>query len=146
MNPDPRGDLRVGPRLTIPAAELNFETSRSGGPGGQHVNKVETQVTLRWNPGASEALREADRTWLQERLASRLTRDGDLVVRSSEHRSQSRNLENARERLRELVRDALAHPRVRRKTKPTRASQRRRLEEKRRRGERKRLRGDRPDA
>ena len=125
-------DLRIGPRLTIPADELAFETSRSGGPGGQHVNKVETKVTLRWRPGASRVL--------SERLAARLTRSGDLAVHASRYRSQSRNLEDARERLAGLVRAALAPVRQRKPTRPTRGSKERRLEAKRRRGETKRRR------
>ena len=133
-------DLRIGPRLTIPADELAFETSRSGGPGGQHVNKVETKVTLRWRPGASRVLSDRQRALLTERLAARLTRSGDLAVHASRYRSQSRNLEDARERLAGLVRAALAPVRQRKPTRPTRGSKERRLEAKRRRGETKRRR------
>jgi len=130
--------------LVIPAGELREEVSRSGGPGGQHVNKVSTRVTLRWSVAASQALAPAQRQRMLARLASRLTREGELIVQSDEARSQLQNRLAARARLALLVREALREPKVRHATRPTRASQKRRREGKRRRAGVKRLRG-RPD-
>lgn len=124
------GTLPVNARLSIPLGEVRVAFSRSGGPGGQNVNKVETQVEARWNPGASAVLRDDDRAWLAEKLASRLTSEGDLIVVSSRFRTQSANREDALRRLGETVRAALVRPRRRKKTRPSRASQQRRLDAK----------------
>ena len=123
--------LEVRPGLEIPGGELVVDYARSGGPGGQNVNKVSTKVVLRWSVRESSALSEHDRAWLLQRLASRLTREGELVLHSSAHRERGRNLEEARERLAGIVREALKRPRRRRATRPTRASRKRRLEAKR---------------
>jgi len=131
-------DLRIGPTLTIPAAELRESFARSSGPGGQNVNKVASKVELRWNPGDSAALRPADRAWLMARLAGRLTAEGDLVIRSSRTRDQVRNRADARALLAEQVRAALVRPRRRVATRPTRSSVERRIAGKKRRGEVKR--------
>ena len=131
-------DLRVGPRLCIRGAELDFETSRSGGPGGQNVNKVETRVTLRFNVQRSACFDERTRLWLLQRLAPDLTTAGELLLHASRFRSQARNIEDARDRLAELLRDALVRPRQRRATRPTHGSTKRRLGEKRRRSDLKR--------
>ena len=134
-------DLRIGPRLCIPGAELRYETSRAGGPGGQNVNKLETRVTLRFDVLHSASLDERTRQWLAGRLASELTAQGELVLHASRFRSQARNLEDARERLAERLQAALERPRTRRATRPTKGSQQRRLSNKRHRGELKRERG-----
>jgi ribosome-associated protein len=134
------GDLRINRALVIPAAELSETFSRSSGPGGQNVNKVESKVELRWNPAASGALSERDRAWLIHRLGSSLTVTGDLVVRSSRTRDQARNRADARERLAEQVRAALHRPRRRVATKPSRGSIERRITGKKRRGDVKRAR------
>jgi ribosome-associated protein len=131
-------DLPVGRGLSIPAAELHETASRSGGPGGQHVNKASTRVTLRWNVPASAALGDAARRRLLDALESRLTRDGDLVVHAGRRRSRAQNRELARERLAELVAEALAPRRPRVPTRATRASRARRTAEKQRQAERKR--------
>jgi len=133
-------DLPVRPGLVIPAAELEEAASRSGGPGGQHVNKTSTRVTLRWHLRASESLDPVDRTRLLRRLGTRLTRAGDLVVHARRHRSRARNRELARERLVEIVLDALATRTSRTATRPTRASRKRRLDDKRHRSSVKRTR------
>ena len=134
-------DLPIDDRRVIPARELSVGYARSGGPGGQNVNKVETKVELRWRPATSEALGEADRAWVAKRLASRLTKDGELIVTSSRTRERGRNLEDARDRLAAIVRTALERPKPRRKTRPTRAARERRLGEKKARGATKKDRG-----
>jgi ribosome-associated protein len=134
-------DLRIHARLVIPGAELAEAASRAGGPGGQHVNKSNTRVTLRWDVATSEALSPAQRRRLRARLASRLTRGGVLVVHAGGARSRARNREAARERLAELVRDALRQSPRRVATRPGRGAVERRLAEKKRRSARKRERG-----
>lgn len=137
-------DLTVR-NVTIPSHELEWRFSRSGGPGGQHANTSDTAAELRWYPADSEALRGAARDRVLQRLGDRLTADGALIVRAAEHRSQHRNRAEALRRLADLVDGALRPPaRARRPTRPSRAAQRRRVEDKRRRGELKRLR-QRPD-
>jgi ribosome-associated protein len=138
--------LPVGPRLAIPDAELEERFVRSSGPGGQNVNKVASKVELRWRVTDSRALAgldERDRTWLLGRLASRLTEGGDLIVTSSVTRDQLQNRADARDKLAAIVRAALARPRPRKATRPSRGSVERRLTAKRQRSARKRDR--RPD-
>ena len=140
------GDLPAGPRLVIPAGELRAEAVRSGGPGGQNVNKVASQVQLRWNVRESPSLDEEARRRLLERLGPRLTAGGELLVKASGHREQARNLQEARERLSRLVEAALSPPRPRVPTRPTRASRERRLAQKKRRGDRKKDRSIPPES
>ena len=133
--------LPIQGKLTLPPEELQLRYSRSGGPGGQNVNKVETKVELRFAIRASSVLSETQRDRLLERLEPRLTKDGVLIIASSEYRERSRNLEAARDRLANLLRSALKVDRVRRASKPTKGSQKRRLEGKRQRSDTKRMRG-----
>jgi len=136
-------DLVVTPRLTIPAGELAFAFARSGGAGGQNVNKVSSKVELRWNPTTSAALGADDRSWLISRLANRLTTDGTLIVTSTATRDQIKNRGDAESKLVLIVRSALDRPKMRRATRPSRSSKRRRVEDKRHRSEIKRnRRGD----
>lgn len=143
----PGGDLTIpaGPGiptgLVVPAAELTERFSRSPGPGGQSVNTTDSRVELVFEVASSPTLTPSQRNRVATRLGDRLT-DGALVVTASEHRSQHRNRIAARERLTELLREALSPPPPpRRATKPTRGSQRRRLESKKQRGQTKSLRG-----
>lgn len=132
--------------FTIPADELDFRASRSGGPGGQHVNKAATKVEVLWNVAESPSLSEEQRLRIRKRLANRIDKHGVLHVASEEQRSQLRNREAATARLQELVRRAIKPPKRRKKTKPSKAAREKRLREKRARAERKRQRGPvRPD-
>ena len=128
-------DLVISDRLTIPAGELGLAFARSGGSGGQNVNKVSSKVELRWNVASSTALADADRTWLLDKLASRLTSDGTLIVVSQLTRDQIKNRDDAESKLVLIVRTALVRPKTRRATKPSRAAKRRRLDGKRHRAE-----------
>ena len=134
------GDLRVREGIVIPGGELTVTASRSPGPGGQHVNKTSTRVTLTWDVSSTRALTTRQRARVASRLGSRIGRDGTLKVHVSDTRPQARNRAMARDRLAALVDDAL---RVRRPRIPTRApasAVRRRVEGKKRRGELKKLR------
>ena len=124
-------------RCVIPADELDIRATRSGGPGGQHVNTSSTRVEVRWNVGESPSITESDRERILEKLASRIDRHGVLRVVASARRSQLQNRETAIERLHELVNRALTRPKPRKKTKPSKAAKEARLNEKRRRAERK---------
>ncbi len=129
------GGVRVGPRLTVPRDELEFRFSRSGGPGGQNVNKVETRVELLFDVEGSRALDEAQRERLRAGLSGRIDSRGVLHVASERHRSRKRNIDDVVERFAELLRQALAPRKKRRPTRPTRASKERRLGAKRKRAE-----------
>ena len=130
--------LRVNNTIVIPRAELVVRATRSGGPGGQHVNTSSTRIELLWNPTTSGALTDAQRARLTAKLAARLDAEGFVRVVSSESRSQRQNREAAEARLAEQVRKALVVPKKRIPTKPSRAAKERRLEAKRKRGEKKR--------
>lgn len=124
------GALVISADLSIPRNELTFRASRAGGPGGQHVNKASTRVELVWSVRHSRALDEPQRAILTEKLAARLDSDGELRVVASEHRSQSRNRDEAEDRLARLVRQALRPRKARRATRPTRSSIEKRLRSK----------------
>jgi ribosome-associated protein len=133
-------DVRLRRGVRIPANELEFRASRSSGPGGQSVNTTSSKVELRWDVAASPVLGATQRSRLLDRLASRLTADGVLILVGSEHKSQHRNREAVLARFRAIVGEALEPPKPRRRTRPTRASRERRLAAKKQRGETKRLR------
>ena len=129
----PDGYLEITPSLLLPLAELEFRATRSGGPGGQHVNTSSTRIEVWWDVRASPTLTEAQRAQLLARLSSRLDGEGRLRVVASESRSQLRNREAATERLRDLVASALTVRKPRKRTKPNRAAKAARLQAKRRR-------------
>ena len=125
--------LVVTPELRIPRTELEYRASRSGGPGGQHVNTSSTRIEVWWDVAGSAALDEAQRDRLLARLATRLDGAGRLRLVSGATRSQLKNRAEVTERLAEVVARALHVPKPRKKTKPSRAAKAARLEAKRRR-------------
>ncbi len=131
--------LRVRRGLVIPESELSESVSRSSGPGGQHVNKTSTRVTLRWNVRCSDVLSDVQRNRLLSRLQHRLTTQGELVLHASS-RSQARNREAVRERLASVVQEALATQRTRVPSKPSKRSVSRGIAAKKRKTETKRAR------
>ncbi|HSM36199.1 MAG TPA: alternative ribosome rescue aminoacyl-tRNA hydrolase ArfB [Longimicrobiales bacterium] len=139
MNEQGRG-IRLAPRVVVAPGELEVRATRSGGPGGQHVNTSSTRIELSWNVAASPSIAEDVRERLLDRLSARLHGEGILRVVASGSRSQRRNRQEALERMRELVQAALKRRKRRRPTKPSRAAVQKRIDEKKRRSERKRRR------
>jgi ribosome-associated protein len=137
--------LFVTARVRIPAQELTVRATKSGGPGGQHVNTSSTRVEVVWNARASTALTDDERTRLEQRLATKLDARGNLRVVAADTRSQTQNRALALARLAALVRNGLVVPKVRRATKPSRGEKERRLDEKKRRAHIKRDRRWGPD-
>ncbi len=121
-------------------SELLFSTSRSSGPGGQNVNKVNSKVTLRWPLANSTILTEEEKELLLRKLASRLTTEGELMIISQQSRSQQQNKELAIEKLDALLTKAFAKKKVRKATKPSKAAVQNRIEKKKRHSEKKKMR------
>ena len=133
--------LTINERLVIPVDEIQFVSSRGGGPGGQHVNKVSSRVTLRFDVAGSPSLEDQDRDRLMLALAARISNDGVLQISSHASRSQAANKADVTERFRQLLVDALRAPKKRKATRPSAGARRRRLEGKRHRAKLKRARG-----
>ncbi|MGA0116078.1 MAG: alternative ribosome rescue aminoacyl-tRNA hydrolase ArfB [Burkholderiales bacterium] len=130
--------MRVTRTITIDESEITERFVHASGPGGQNVNKVATAVELRFDVARSRSLPEAVKTRLAALAGRRLSGDGVLVITAQRFRSQARNRDDARARLADLLRAAATPPKLRRATRPTRASKQRRLDDKKKQGLRKR--------
>ena len=134
-------DVVIRPDLSIPRAELTFRATRSGGPGGQHVNTSSTRVELLWNVAASPSLSDEQRARIMTKLAKRIAEDGVLRMTSSGTRSQHQNKEEVIERFARTIERALHEPKPRRKTKPPKAAKEERLKQKKAQSKKKKTRG-----
>lgn len=117
--------------------EFIFNTSRSGGPGGQHANKVETSVELRFNIHNSEIITDEEKERLLEKLSNKITKEGDLIITAETRRSQIMNKEESIEKFYSTIENALKKPKKRKKTKPSKAAKEKRIQEKKKHGEKK---------
>jgi len=118
--------LSISRRIQIPQSEFEFTFARSGGPGGQNVNKVNSKAILRWPITISPSLPDDVRARFVKKYASRITIDGDLLISSQKYRDQSRNIDNCLEKLKDMLITIVYPPPTRRPTKPTQASKIRR--------------------
>jgi len=134
--------LIINPELRLPQAEVRYRTTRSSGPGGQHVNKTETQVELSFDVAHSPSLTEAQRQRLLSQLKNLIDRDGVLHLTAQSERSQLRNREIVTARFQEVLAAAVREPKKRKHTQPSAVSKERRLQNKKRRAEVKHLRRD----
>ncbi len=128
-------ELVVTSTVRIPFSEFEFTASRSGGPGGQNVNKVNSRIQLRWKPGNSSSLPPEALERFIKLAGKRMTKEGEILLTGQEHRDAPKNREDVLERLAELVKAALVKPKVRKASKPSKGSRERRLKAKRQRSE-----------
>ena len=135
--------LHISAIISLSEEELDERFIRAPGPGGQNVNKVETAVQLRFDAANSSALPKPVYLRLKLLAGRRITREGVLIITANRFRSQERNRKDARERLKNLIRQASISPKSRRKTRPGKAAKQRRLDAKKRRGGVKKMRGKR---
>jgi ribosome-associated protein len=133
--------VAVNDGLWIPRAELTYRATRSGGPGGQHVNTSSTRVELVWDVDASPSVTDEQRALIHAKLANRISGEGTLLLAASDHRSQHQNKEAVTERFAELLREALVVPKKRKKTRVPRGAREARLQDKKRRSQVKKMRG-----
>jgi ribosome-associated protein len=119
--------------LSVPEEEFAWSFARSGGPGGQNVNKVASKAVLRWDVGKTTSLPADVKARLRTQQANRITSQGVLILTSQQHRDQERNKQDCLEKLRSMVLQAAATPKKRRPTRPTRGSKERRIQAKKRR-------------
>lgn len=126
--------IRINRRVSIPYSELSFSASRSSGPGGQNVNKVNSRVTLFFDVANSPSLSDRQRQLIKRRLATRVNKHGVFRVVSQKHRTQAANRDEAIERLRSLLQEALRRTKPRKRTRLPKAAKERRLKEKKYRG------------
>ena len=129
--------LRVSPTLTLPSHLLEFAYTLSGGKGGQHAQKNDTKVQLRFDVAGCELLSDAVKRRLRDASTGLMTKDGVLIVSSDRYRSRKRNVDDVRAKLIALIQSALVAPRTRKNTRPSRSQRERRLEDKRRQSQRK---------
>lgn len=132
--------LRVNAQISIPRSELRFTFVRSSGPGGQNVNKVASKAVLRWSVAKSNALNDETRARLSAKLARRMNDRGELIITSQRYRDQGKNVEDCLDKFRALVASAVARPRARKKTRPSKSARESRLREKRVHSDKKRAR------
>jgi ribosome-associated protein len=137
--------IEVTSRIHLDEREISESFIRASGPGGQNVNKVSSAVELRFDAKNSPSLPEGVRERLMKLAGRRLTLGGEIVITAQSHRSQEMNRADALEKLLDLIRAATIVPKARRKTKPTKSSQEKRMNSKAKRGDVKRLRSTRPD-
>lgn len=130
-------DLSINDQIVIPGGELRFSFSRSPGPGGQNVNKVNSKATLKWDVARSTAISGPVRDRMMVQNRTRINAAGELVLTCHVHRDQKRNIDECRERLRQLLLRAAIRPKRRQATRPTAGSVRRRIAAKKRQSERK---------
>ncbi len=129
--------LVVNDTISIPLAELDFEFSRSSGPGGQNVNKVNTKVTLQWSVRESPSLPDGVRERFVAKYRTRINNRGQLVIHSQRFRNRGRNVSDCLSKLREMVLSVAEPPKKRKRTRPSRASRERRLNDKKQRSQKK---------
>lgn len=138
---DAAGDaIRVTQTVVIPRSELVVRATRSGGPGGQHVNTSSTRIEITWDVARTRTLTDEERARVIARLGARVSEEGTVRVVASDSRSQRQNRDRAESRLSDLIRRALAVPKARKRTRVPRGAVEARLDEKRRLRERKRQR------
>ena len=127
--------LEITPLLQIPEDEFTWSYARSGGPGGQNVNKVASKAVMRWDIAATTAIPEDVKIRLALQQKRFFTQDGSVIITSQRYRDQERNRADCLEKLRTIILQALAVPKVRKKTRPSRGAKRRRLQEKKQRSD-----------
>jgi len=137
--------LKIKSSLSIPFSELTFVSSRSSGPGGQHVNKVSTRITIQFNVLLSTSLTDEQRQQIMQKLKTRINRDGMLQISSQASRSQFANKEAVLLRFSELIKQALFRKPVRKKTKISKAVKQRRLDQKKQQSNKKKMRAKKDD-